>query len=134
MSQHLVEQTYCPTCEQRANDILEAITTPLEFYVIYHEDRKPNGKKGDLRVSSRSPFTSLYEAQKYAAPIDPGRNAKVLVKATQGVELLLASEYAKAHVLEKQVNEDLKLRIKKLKAKLRKKRKSNDSASLLSEV
>ena len=65
----------------------------MDFWVVYLEDVEI----GKLRVSSRSPFSSLYEAQRYADGIAEGRNAKVLVEATQGVGLGLITEHARAN-------------------------------------
>ena len=84
----------------------------MEFWVVYIED-----EKGKLRVSSKSPFTSLYEAQKYAKPIDPSRNAKVLVEATQGVGLDLVTEHAEAHRRELQEERDSERRSKEFRKK-----------------
>ena len=85
----------------------------MDFWVVYIED-----ETGKLRVSSRSPFPSLYEDQKYAAPISPDRNAKVLVEATQGVGLGLITEHANANKLRLQEKRERKKRVAALREKL----------------
>ena len=85
----------------------------MDLWVVYIEE-----ETGKLRVSSRSPFPSLYEAQKYAAPISPDRNAKVLVEATQGVGLGLITEHANANKLRLQEKRERKKRVAALREKL----------------
>lgn len=89
----------------------------MDFWVVYLEDVET----GKLRVSSRSPFSSLYEAQRYADGIAEGRNAKVLVEATHGVGLGLITEHARANGLRIQEKKKRKKRTdayrKKLEAK-----------------
>tara|TARA_R100001594_G_C3901835_1_gene231065 strand:- start:19 stop:336 length:318 start_codon:yes stop_codon:yes gene_type:complete len=89
----------------------------MDFWVVYLEDVEI----GKLRVSSRSPFSSLYEAQRYADGIAEGRNAKVLVEATHGVGLGLITEHARANGQRIQEKKEQKKRTdayrKKLEAK-----------------
>ena len=96
----------------------------MDFWVVYLEDVET----GKLRVSSRSPFPSLYEAQKYAAPISPDRNAKVLVEATQGVGLGLITEHAHANGLRIQEEQAQKKRVAAIREKMAKRKKELDVA------
>lgn len=94
----------------------------MDFWVVYLEDVEI----GKLRVSSRSPFSSLYEAQRYAEGIAEGRNAKVLVEATQGVGLGLITEHAHANGLRIQEEQAQKKRVAALREKMVQRRKELD--------
>ena len=94
----------------------------MDFWVVYLEDFET----GKLRVSSRSPFSSLYEAQRYAEGIAEGRNAKVLVEATQGVGLGLITEHAHANGLRIQEEQAQKKRVAALREKMVQRRKELD--------
>ena len=94
----------------------------MDFWVVYLEDVEI----GKLRVSSRSPFSSLYEAQRYAEGIAEGRNAKVLVDATQGVGLGLITEHAHVYGLRRQEEQAHKKRVAALREKMVQRRKELD--------
>lgn len=96
----------------------------MDFWVVYLEDVET----GKLRVSSRSPFSSLYEAQRYAAPIAPERNAKVLVEATHGVGLGLITEHARANGQRIQEKKERKKRVAAIREKMAQRKKELDVA------